>query len=288
VNSQTVSNRGYLFYFQNQINPSTIFSTRATSSQDATLGKGEERMGSLVYQKDESTLNLTYQQISPNFMPRLGFYPETNFKGPFVNYTFDHPVKTGTVSDIGINAYLVDYKHFTGGDYRKETGGAATLQLRGGLQLNSTLDYSQFEGSDDHTYSFGVTSPFNDPYRNVSTNYTWGQIDGSQYSNVAVGSSYRPTNTFQLGLSAQFVHLVTNQKQVILSGNWDLGNDRAISGRIVQSDRDINAYVALQRSGNAGIEYFLILGDPNAPRFKSSLILKVTFPLQMFLGKHAG
>jgi len=43
----------------------------------------------------------------------------------------------------------------------------------------------------------------------------------------------------------------------------------------------------LQRAGGSGIEYFLILGDPNANKFRRSLILKATYPLQMFLGHHS-
>jgi hypothetical protein len=181
----------------------------------------------------------------------------------------------------------VKYDHFGGGDYRRERGGDFSLATRSGLQLSGNVDFSQFEGSNDHTYTLGLLHPRSDPYRNASVNYTWGRIEGSEYRNISVGSSYRPINKLQLGLTAQFVHLVNDQKQLILSGNYDLGRDRALSGRLVQSQSNLNAYVALQRSGAAGMEYFLILGDPNATKFRRSLILKVTYPLQMFLNKHS-
>jgi hypothetical protein len=83
----------------------------------------------------------------------------------------------------------------------------------------------------------------------------------------------------------QFLDHDGKHTQTIFSANYDLGSDRSISGRAVMRDSDWNAYVAYRRSGNTGMEYFLIFGDPNARKFRSSLILKVTYPLQMVLGK---
>jgi hypothetical protein len=60
-----------------------------------------------------------------------------------------------------------------------------------------------------------------------------------------------------------------------------MGNDRSISGRAVQRDDKTNWYLALRQSGNTGIEYYLILGDPNALEFTKSLILKVVVPFQL-------
>ena len=283
----TIKNRGYLYVYQNQLNKATTLFLRGMSTQDATNGNGEERTSSLVYQKNESTLNLTYQQISPNFLPRLGFFPEVNFKGPFVMYMYDRPIQTGKLAELSFDAYGVKYDHFSGGDYRRETGGDVSLGMREGLQLNGAFDFNQFEGSNDHTYTLGLLHPRSDPYKNVGLNYTWGRIEGAQYRSIAFNTAQRFFNKLQLGLTAQFVHLTTDQKQIIASGTYDLGHDKALSGRLVQSDHDFNAYFALQKSGNAGMEYFLILGDPNSTTFKRSLILKVTYPLQMFLSKHS-
>ena len=190
------------------------------------------------------------------------------------------------LSEIAAGAYGLNYQHFAGGDYRRNTGGDLFFTFRNNVQYHFNGDYSVFEGSHDHTNTFEVRAPWNDPYRNWRANYTWGQIEGADYRSFAIGSAYRPTNKFQLTLTSQFVKFNGDQKQLILGGNYDLGNDRAISGRVVQSNSNLNAYVALQRSGGAGIEYFLILGDPNALKFRRSLILKVTYPLQMFLGHH--
>jgi hypothetical protein len=208
-------------------------------------------------------------------------------KGVSGSIGWNHQVKKGLVSEFFLGSYGVKYDHFAGGNYRRGTGGDLNVTLRSGLQINGNADFSQFEGVNDHTYTLGFAKPKNDPYRNWNLSYTWGEIEHEAWRSIAVGSSYRPTNQFQLSLVSQFVHHGTDQQQIILGGSYDLGHDRAISGRLVKSDTDINAYLSLQRSGGAGIEYFLILGDPNAQKFRSSLILKATYPLQMFMGKRS-
>jgi hypothetical protein len=55
------------------------------------------------------------------------------------------------------------------------------------------------------------------------------------------------------------------------------------NGRVVYQSRQTNGYLAFRRSGNRGTEYYLILGDPNAPRFRSSFLLKVVTPFDLAL-----
>jgi hypothetical protein len=95
---------------------------------------------------------------------------------------------------------------------------------------------------------------------------------------MAVRGAWRPSQQLQLTGSVQIADFGTRSEQAIVGFNYDLGGDQSVSGRMVRRDNDWNAYIALRRSGNKGMEYFLIVGDPNASRFQSSLILKVTMP----------
>jgi hypothetical protein len=287
LDSKDVKNRGYLLAYNNQVSKTTNVFLRGMSTDDATIGNGEERLAQINVVQGELIYNGGYRQISPNFKPRLGFAPEVNYKGLNSMVMWDHVIKAGPVAEISMDAYGSKYDHFAGGNYRRGTGGDFSIANRAGTQLSGNADFSQFEGSNDHTYNLNLVNPRSDPYRNWQLGYTWGEIESSSYRSLTIGSSYRPTNKLQLSLSSQFVRFMGDDKQIILGGTFDLGNNRSISGRVVQGQHDTNAYVALQRSGGSGIEYFLILGDPNALKFRRSLILKVTYPLQMFLSKHS-
>jgi len=98
---------------------------------------------------------------------------------------------------------------------------------------------------------------------NVHGAVTLALVDIALFAASHQFGSLNAGHSVTLDLSTQFVDYAGTDKLLILSGNYDLGNDKSISGRIVQAGDDINAYVALRRSGNAGMEYFLILGDPN-------------------------
>ena len=67
--------------------------------------------------------------------------------------------------------------------------------------------------------------------------------------------------------------------------NYDLTNTMTIGGRVVferdelESSNRWNPHVSFRRSGEAGIETFLILGDPSGNEFVPRLEGKVLFPL---------
>ena len=63
-----------------------------------------------------------------------------------------------------------------------------------------------------------------------------------------------------------------------------MGNDKFFSGRAVKTDDDWNAYFSYRRSGNQGMEYYFIVGDPNALKWRNSFIVKVVYPIEIVLG----
>jgi hypothetical protein len=54
--------------------------------------------------------------------------------------------------------------------------------------------------------------------------------------------------------------------------------EQGIGGRIVAQTGGTNGYLAYRRSGYGGVETFLILGDPNAPKFRQRVMTKVVWP----------
>ena len=66
--------------------------------------------------------------------------------------------------------------------------------------------------------------------------------------------------------------------QHILTFNYDLSPRRGIVGRVVAQNFGTNGYLAYRQSGYGGVETFLILGDPNATKFRASVMYKVIWP----------
>ena len=129
----------------------------------------------------------------------------------------------------------------------------------------------------------GRSAPRANPYNTVGLAVGTGEIQGVGYQNYSVQTAWRPTRFLQLTLSEQIVRHGDRQEQTILSANWDLGREFAMSGRAVRQAGATNFYLALRRAGNRGAEYYLILGDPNATKFQRSLILKVVVPFSIHI-----
>jgi hypothetical protein len=140
------------------------------------------------------------------------------------------------------------------------------------------LGASTFEEFKDSYYSIGFGFPANDRYNNFGFGLSAGRTGGRTYSSQDVYVSARPVKDLQLGLSAQFYERTRKSTQVIGTANWAMDKSHSLGCRIVRRDNDWNGYLSFSRSGNLGAEYFLIIGDPNAEKFRRSIILKVTVP----------
>ncbi len=275
-----ISNQAYLIRLSQNIGAYNIF-VRNMGSQDTKSGFGMQSDLMLNYSKAGFSAGGGYLRADPGFRPRLGFVPEVDLEGPFYNLDFSRNYNYGGISDTDFGFGQATLNHTDGSFYRNESAANASVTFRPGINFFARADLADFEGSHDSLYTLIASYPNGNPYNNLGIHYDFGNQAGLPYRSLAVATAYRVTKKLQLRLRHQHVDYAGPNDQTILSLSYDLGNDRAISGRLVRQSGHTNAYVAYQRSGNKGIEYFLILGDPNAESFRTSLILKVTVPFRL-------
>ncbi len=278
-----ISNQAYLVRYSKQFGPYGL-QLRDLGSKDTKFGFGRHQDASVSYSKGEWNVFSRYSRVEREFRPRLGFFPEVDYKGPFIEVDYQKSFDKGRLNDWGFTTNALTYDRVAGKFYRNEWSGEVFTTLRSGFFTVLSADLQDFEGSKDSLYSVNMGFPRSNPFTNISGQFDTGRQAGAGYQSFSLNGAYRLTKKFQLTMRHQTVSYFGVNEQTIFSANYDLGNDRSISGRAVKRGKDMNAYLAFRRSGNEGIEYFLILGDPNAPRFRSSLILKVTVPMEF--GRH--
>jgi hypothetical protein len=228
-------------------------------------------------------LFVSYDAVSPNFAPSLGFAPETDYKGPSFFYGFQRPFAKGALAEVSFNLNALEYRRFDGGFYRNQYNPDIGFVLRDGTAFDLAADWEDFDGSRDHLYTLAFSRPRGNPYNNWRATASSGILEGEYYRSFSLGRSFRPVKDFQISATYQSVDHGQHFDQAIAGFNYDIGHDQSFSGRVVKQQDNWNAYVAFRKSGNRGAEYFLILGDPNATRFQWSLILKVVFPIRLRL-----
>ncbi len=254
---------------------------RDLGSKDTELGEGSYRDAFIQYTKNGVQAFGGYTQGSPNFDPRLGFFPEVDIRGWTYGGSIDRNFTHGTFSESGANLMRTVYQHADGEPYRTDLNTVGQVTFRKGLVIAGVADWDTFEGSKDHLYTAVLGYPASDRSRSVTLEQDIGRQAGQDYQNTTLTCAYRPSKPVQLNLREQLVSFGGVSEQTILSGTYDLGRERSVAGRLVRQNGNTNFYLAYRRSGNLGTEYFLILGDPNAATFRSSLILKVAVPIEL-------
>lgn len=261
-------------------------SGRLSGTHDDVVGSGH--FGSLNgnYSHERSFLSFGYDETSKDYLPRLGFAPQVDNRG--MNFFGGN---TWLINKKGILQYrlLGSAAYYKTYDFQKpyweSAGFYPSITWRDGTRVGADLTYDRFfGGSHDQTYHVFLLRPDGDPYRRWIVSYTSGSRANAPYRNLNLGFAYRPLPTFQLNGSYQnTTYLGRTFDQTIVSANYDLDQYHSIGGRAIVSDRGTNWYLSFRQAGNRGAEYYLILGDPNAPKFRSSLILKAVFPVSFGL-----
>lgn len=273
-------NSAYELVMTQQLGPTNL-QIYNEGSADTKEGPGQYNFLIANYQRGPWTLYGDAGSISPNFNPGLGFLPERDLKGLDYQIQYNQFQNRGPLKDYALGFTGTSYKHFDGSPYRREQISQLGFTLRNGLGLDMATNFASFEGSRDELYTVSAILPRGGITQNARLAINWGHQDGLPYRSVLISGAYKLKNRLQLTLSKQTVRLGTVTDQTILSLNDDLGHDRSISGRAVRRGSKTNAYLALSQKGNLGMEYFLILGDPNAATFRSSLILKLIAPVEL-------
>ncbi len=251
-------------------------------SRDTSQGNGSRFNTGGVYAKDGLLGIFEYVQVSPQFLPRLGFAPQRNYKGPafFIDKTKTLP--KGKIMETQLSFGAHDYRTYdTNQQYRQGFNALASATTRDGIDLDLAYSYDKFFGSHDQTLFLSVEKPRGDRYRHWQIDAILGNISGEPYRSLRGVLSYRPLWNWQVDLSLQDVRHFSNTTQAILSTVYDIGRDMSVSGRMVRSGSDTNAYLAFRKSGSKGAEYFVILGNPNALKFEAALVLKAVLPIEI-------
>jgi hypothetical protein len=260
------------------------FTGQLSGADDGEGNKGHRAVVNGYYERQRSNLFWRYAEVSPEFHPQLGYAPQTDYRG------FDLFTEQGWAAPKkGFVSYGVDFggSYYKSFDLKSTYDESASLYpgftLRDGFHLNGVFEWRRFmEGADDQTYGLSLERPVGDPYRHWALNFFTGRRGGFRYENLSTGLSYRPLPTLQLaGTFQRTTYFGDTFDQTIVSANYDMDPFRSVGGRAVVSPGGTNWYLSFRQSGNRGAEYYLILGDPNAVSFRTSLILKAVFPFSL-------
>jgi hypothetical protein len=263
--------------------PRWSFDTYLSASTDSEAGSGNRMDFDANYSDGIVSGHVGWQQISSDFLPRIGFAPRRGFEGWNGRISYERQFATGPMIefDAGFFAMLTE-REGSGGTYLDLFEGEMGVDLRNGLSVGVGATYLNFLGARDEIIGIGIAYPNNDPYRSIEVGVNVGRIEGDGYRSIEVGGNYRFASRLSLGASAEFSWLGDEfEEQHVLAASYEISSFQSIAGRAVYQDGELNWYLSFRHSGNLGAEYYVILGNPNSDSFASRLVLKAVFPFEI-------
>ncbi len=256
-------------------------SARWSRHHDSVIGTGNDFATNLSYNDQGWGGYINTGRREKKYRPRLGFAVENDYQGVNIGAFMDRVPTTGPYNNYGVSGSVETYSRLSGKSYRKTSSLNTWVNLRAGLSISTWAMMGQNFGFDDNTRGFNLTYPYYDGRRFIGGSFTWGHQGGKPYQAPSLDLAYPVTKRIQTNFSAQFVDHFIKQTQWIGTATADLGGSQSLSTRFVRQQNNYNVYFSFRKSGTAGAEYFAILGDPNAQSFRTSLILKAVFPIEI-------
>jgi hypothetical protein len=248
-------------------------------SDDDVTGIGTTLSYGTQYSARGLTGILIMENVSDDFNPRIGYAPQTGFKGGIGVLRYHQTYTDGPLIQSGYGLTTVQADQFGGGHYRELYSAMGTVALKSGLGIELQAMHDHLFTMRNTFYSVNMQFPRNDPYRGVTVGRTMGNVAGEEYTSTTVGGRYRPVKRLQLAARHQMVDHFAENDQTVFTFNWEMDKYRSIGGRVVGTDDEWNWFASYSMRGNLGAEYFLIAGDPNANTFQNSVILKAVLPV---------
>ena len=174
--------------------------------------------------------------------------------------------------------------------FRDNIGYWTGLWLRNNLSFRHSANIGHFreEGADasdrDWSTNWNVSYQSEDRTRRVRVGYGFGRADEARRHFPSIGGSWKK-DAFSISLNGSVLRHTERRQQHVLGLNYDITETVGIGGRLVfrrddnTGENAWNPYISFRRSGDTGVETFLILGDPSGDSFTPRMEGKVLFPL---------
>jgi hypothetical protein len=227
--------------------------------------------------------NANYSATGSEFQADDGYVPETGVRNLSVGINYNRTYDEGAVKHFDWNA------RFNNGE--SEEGERRTAHLgyyrewRSGRDMWIGGSTGERDGFDQWDAALGLGWNKNDMYRDGGLGLTVGERYTHPYRYISISQAFHPSEKWSGQLRWERVYaadldddgnLVPPEvaRQVVLTATYDITKERSVSGRLVRSSGNTNAYAAYRQRVRKGMDLLIVVGDPNADEWVSRLAVK--------------
>ncbi len=249
-----------------------------SGSTDKT-GPGEQLWANGGWFNNTTGFNVRLSQISPGYMARNGYIPFTNTKGMGAVAWHEYQWRTGPIRDLNFFGGAGESHRFDGSFFQRFRNINIGARTAGDIRVRASYSEEGFESFRDFVKSVSMRYPASDPFHSFGVDYSTGKRQGAKYRYLAPAFTYRFGERLTLRYSLENVSHTESLDLGIFTINYDIDKKQSVAGRMVKFNNKTNWYVSYRQSGYGGLEWFVILGDPNTEKFSERLVAKVVAPI---------
>jgi len=212
--------------------------------------------------------------VDPDFVNNLGYRPFTGIRGGGIEGIISNEWRQGLVRSIFVGANFIAANNYDGELFQQDFSVFSNFSTHSDYGLSINWFGGRFQEFTDSVFSIRLRARTSDQFNNVNISYNWGEQADERLHRISGNLNLRAYG-FTAGLSSSIQWHFERRYQQILTLGYDFSPALSLGSRLIWQAESINIYFALRRSGYAGTDFFIILGDPNAPEFKQRLIAKV-------------
>ena len=212
--------------------------------------------------------------VDPDFVNRLGYRPFTGYRGIGLGSFIRNEWREGFFRRASASIQSQISNTYEGEVFRRDFYVSSLILTHSDYALAAGWRGGQFEEFSDSVFSIGLRARASDRFNNVNVTYNWGEQAGETIHRIS-GNLNLHAYGFTAGFSSQIQWHFERRYQQIFTLTYDFSPALSLGSRLIWQVEGINIYFALRRSGYAGTDFFIILGDPNALEFKQRFVAKV-------------
>lgn len=222
---------------------------------------------------------LSFQDIGPDFVSRLGFVPETNLRGESFSVGQSNRFDQGWIESYGSGVTVSSYQHHTGGFFHSGVSPYLSASTRAGQSLSLSYDGGRRESFRDSVGSVNLGWGQKTLYQGGNISDDFGRQAGKAYNFLSLTQGFLLARPFYVQLNHSRLRLGdTRANQSIVTGTYRLNAVQSLGGRLVNEDKATDVYFSFGQHVRTGNDIFVLFGDPNSARTRGKVTVKVVRP----------
>ncbi len=222
---------------------------------------------------------LRYRHVDRAFNDRLGYIAFTDYKGESSYTHWGADWRHGYLRNFGVDASTTYDFHIDGSNFRRQASIFLGFETRSDYFIGVHTEGGTFDRDTDFTYGLNIGGSVSNRFRSWSFGITSGKQANRVYTSFGPNFNLRLFRKLDLSVGSFIQNYAGIEQQHIITMNYELSPFRSFGGRIVVENSGVNAYLSYHNSGRRGVDTYFLVGDPNAKRFVSQIMLKLVFAI---------